>query len=575
LSDCTIRIPQESGLAAGAVLVPAGSRHRAQVCRVDLEELREEGIFLPPVEKVCLELPPPAAGDNTADAGRLVRGLAEQYGERRLLIGLPVLRKLRRVMREKDFLVTATLGRPVNRVARTHVVNVQAGNWSHRAFALAVDIGTTTIQGQVIDLHNGQVRAEAGDYNSQIGYGEDVISRIIYAERPGGLDTMQKLVVGTVNGIIGRLLEEAAVDRDEIDAITVAGNTTMTHLFLGLEPHNIRRAPYVPVSTLFAPIRASDLGLALAAHAVVLAYPAISSYVGGDIVAGVMGSGMYRTEALTLFIDIGTNAEIVIGNRDWLACAACSAGPAFEGGGITHGMRAATGAIDDFRINPVTLEPMNRTIDRRPPRGICGSGLLILVATLFEHGIIDQKGRFDRNRQSPRLRLGRSGFEYVLAWQAESGTDRDIVLTEVDIQNFLRAKAAIYAGVTTLLAEVGLAVTDLDQIILAGAFGSYLDLSSAMSIGLLPEVEPAKVLYVGNGSLLGARMSAVSNHIRRDVRAVVRRMTSFELSEVPAFKEQYVASLFIPHTDASLFPLLRERLTANGRRPQPSPGSQP
>ncbi|MCK9293684.1 MAG: ASKHA domain-containing protein [Desulfobulbaceae bacterium] len=558
--NVSVRIPLSSSMQKGGLSDGVIGRHRALEHHFDIEELRREGIFSPPVEKVALELPPTSLTDNMADAGRIVQGLKNQYDEHGLIISLAVLRKIRKALREKDFHVTVTLARPVHPSGKTHVVNIQSGNWVNRNFGLAVDIGTTTVWGQLIDLHTGKILANAGDYNGQISYGEDVISRIIYAEKPKGAELMQELVVSTINKIVARLLVEAEIDRDEIGSITIAANTTMTHLFLSLEPHNIRRAPYVPVSTFFPPIRATDLGLQLTSHAIALLYPAISSYVGGDIVAGVMGSGMYRTNKLTLYIDIGTNAEIVIGSREWLVCAACSAGPAFEGGGITFGMRAADGAITDFGIDPGTFEPMNITIGRKPPVGICGSGLLIIVAVLFEKGIIDQRGRFRRDLATQRIREGRSGFEYVLVWQDEAGIDSDIVINEVDIGNFIRAKAAIYAGVKTLIEEVGLSVTDLEQIILAGAFGSYIDLDSAMTVGLLPEFDPGRVLYVGNGSLMGARMSELSNHIRQDVVEVVQRMTSFELSEVANFKEQYVASLFLPHTDISLFPKIGMRL---------------
>ncbi|HEX9715256.1 MAG TPA: ASKHA domain-containing protein, partial [Desulfurivibrionaceae bacterium] len=418
-------------------------------------------------------------------------------------------------------------------------------------------------------LNSGKVLARAGEYNGQLSYGEDVISRIIVAEKKEGLVKMQELVATTINSILDTLLstakpagngEKGSISREEITSITLAGNTTMTHLLLGLEPDNIRRAPYVPVTTFLPPIRATDLGIKLPHSAVALVYPSISSYVGGDIVAGVMGSGMYRTELLTLYIDIGTNAEIVVGNREWLVCAACSAGPAFEGGGITHGMRAALGAIEDFSINPQTLEPMNITLGNKPPVGICGSGLLAIIATLFEQGVVGRSGKFRRDLGTDRIREGRSGHEYVLVWQEEAGIDHDIVINEVDIENFIRAKAAIYAGITTLVEQVGLAITDIEQVILAGAFGSYIDLDSAMTVGLLPQVDADRVLYVGNGSLMGAWMSEMSNHIRRDVVEVVRKMTSFELSEMAYFQEQYIASHFLPHTDLGLFPHVAERL---------------
>jgi uncharacterized 2Fe-2S/4Fe-4S cluster protein (DUF4445 family) len=318
----------------------------------------------------------------------------------------------------------------------------------------------------------------------------------------------------------------------------------------------------VPASTLYPPIRAVDLGIELPDHTTALVYPSISSFVGGDIVAGVMGSGLYRSDELTLYIDIGTNAEIVIGNREWLACAACSAGPAFEGGGIQFGMRAAKGAIEDFSIDPLTLEPMNLTIGHVRPSGICGSGLINIVANLFEAGVIDNAGKFDRDRKSPRIRERDGAFEYVLAWKEVAQIDRDIVLSEVDIGNLIRAKGAIYSGCQTLIDEVGLKISDLDRIILAGGFGSHVDLEKAMTIGLLPEISPDKITYIGNGSLMGARMSALTNRIRKDVVEVLKKMTNFELSETHSFMDHYVAALFLPHTDLDLFPKLKARMEA-------------
>lgn len=559
--NLTIRLSDEVGLGTGGITTTVPERHRAAKHIYDIDSLKKEGIFEPPVKKYFLDLPRPCAEDNMADSGRVIQGLKDRYNIRGMSIGLTVLRKMRRALRDDDFKVTVTLVRPVNEKARTLVVNIQSGDWTERCYGLAMDIGTTTVNGKLVDLRTGEILVEEGDYNKQLSYGEDVISRVIYAEKPKGLELMQELVVTTINGIIDKLLLGTGVDRDEITSITIAGNTVMTHLLLALEPHSIRRSPYVPVSTFFPSMRATDIKLNLYDHTVALLYPSISSYVGGDIVAGVMGSGMYRTNTLTLYLDVGTNAEIVIGNREWLVCAACSAGPAFEGGGITFGMRAAKGAIEDFGLNPVTFEPMNVTIGKKPPLGICGSGLLIIVATLFEHGLIDQRGKFNRNLDTPRIRKGVSGYEYVLAWKDEADSDRDIVINEVDIDNFIRAKAAIYAGCKTLVEEVGLQVSDLEQIILAGAFGSFIDLDSAMTVGLLPEVDPDKVMYVGNGSLMGCRMSGISNHIRQNVVDVVRKMTSFELSEVTGFHDQYVGALFLPHTEASLFPRVNERLS--------------
>jgi uncharacterized 2Fe-2S/4Fe-4S cluster protein (DUF4445 family) len=248
----------------------------------------------------------------------------------------------------------------------------------------------------------------------------------------------------------------------------------MTQLLLMVEPRFIRRAPYVPTASIYPPIRATDLGVDLDSHVTALVYPQVSSYVGGDIVAGVMGSGMYRTDKLTLFMDIGTNAEVVIGNKEWMACAACSAGPAFEGGGIQFGMRAARGAIEDFSIDPETLEPMLMTIGNVRPKGICGSALIIIVATLFETGVINNQGKFDRDLGTARIRETDNVFEYVLAYRDETQIDRDITINEIDIENLIRAKGAIYSGCVTLLKEVGMQFDDVAQIILAGASAATL-----------------------------------------------------------------------------------------------------
>jgi len=559
-SDLTVRIPVESTIDAKVLNLQATPRRTARIRHIDLEELREKGLFVPPVEKKYLELPEPTVQDNLPDVTRLVSFLKVNHDEHRIEVDLSVIRKISGIMREEDFKVTATLARPVRDSGKTRIINVQPGDKTDRNFAIAMDIGTTTVYGQVIDLKTGEVLSQYGDFNGQISYGEDVISRLVYAEKPGGLETLHGVVINTINKILKRIILKAGVDPDEISTITLAGNTTMTQLLLRIDPRYIRRSPYVPSATLYPPLRASDLGMELGDHVTALVYPAVSSYVGGDIVAGVMGSGMYRTEELTLYMDIGTNAEIVIGNQDWLACAAASAGPAFEGGSIKLGMRATEGAIEDFSIDPITLEPMNITIGNVRPKGICGSGLIIAVATMFEMGIIDNRGKFDRNLDTDRIRVVDDICEYVLAWADETQIDRDVVLTEPDIENLIRAKGAMYSGCMTLLEEVGLSIHDIDRIIMAGGFGSYVDLEKAMTIGLLPEIDPERVMFIGNGSLLGARMSSLTNRIRKDVVEVTKKMTNFELSETPSYMDKYVAALFLPHTDMNQFPKLKARL---------------
>ena len=558
--DVTVRVPVESAIDTSVLKQSYVPRKTARIRQMDLNDLKEQGLFLPPVEKIYIELPEPDNQDHLPDVTRLVSHLKLHHDEHRLTVSLPVIRRIPDVLRKDGFRVTATLARPVFENGKTEIVNVQPGDTSDRIYAIAMDIGTTTIYGQLIDLKTGAVLAEKGDFNGQISYGEDVISRIVFAEKAGGLEQLQKVVTETINKIVTGIVRRSKVDPDDIAAITLAGNTTMTQLLLKINPRYIRRSPYVPASTLYPPIRAVDIGLDLGDHVTALVYPAVSSYVGGDIVAGVMGSGLYRDERLTLFMDIGTNAEIVIGNRDWLACAACSAGPAFEGGGIKFGMRAAKGAIEDFSLDPVTREPMLMTIGNVRPKGICGSGLIIMIAVMFELGLIDNLGKFNRDLATDRIREDNGVWEYVLARAEETQIDRDIALTEIDIENLIRAKGAIYSGCMTLLAEVGMDMSAIDRIILAGGFGSYVDLEKAMTIGLLPEIDAEKVTFIGNSSLMGAKMSSLTNRIRQDVVEVTRSMTNFELSETPSYMDNYVAALFLPHTDMAKFPRLKERM---------------
>jgi uncharacterized 2Fe-2S/4Fe-4S cluster protein (DUF4445 family) len=563
--NLVVRIPVESEVDAGVLNRLSSPRRTARVQQLNLEDLKSRGLFIPPVEKKYLEVSEPSPQDNHADTSRVIAFLHLYCGERRLDFLLPVIRKVPGVLRESDFKVTVTLARPVADEGKTHIINIEPGDTTSRNFAIAVDIGTTTVYGQLISLITGEVLAEYGDFNGQISYGEDVISRIMFAEKPGGLEKLHQAVVDTINKIIRKIIKRAGVKRGEVSSITLAGNTTLTQVLLKVDPKYIRRSPYVPASTLYPPIRAVDLGINLAEHATALVYPSISSFVGGDIIAGVMGSGIYLSDLVTLYIDIGTNAEIVIGNKDWLVCAACSAGPAFEGGGIQFGMRAARGAIEDFSIDPYTLEPMNLTIGNVRPKGICGSGLINIVANLFEIGIIDNLGKFKRNLASNRIRERDGVYEYVLASENVTQIDRDIVITETDIGNLIRAKGAIYGGCQTLLDAIGLSITDLDCIILAGGFGSHVDIEKAMTIGLLPEIDPDKISYIGNGSLMGARMSSLTNRIRKDVVQTMRKMTNFELSETPSFMDHYIAALFLPHTNIDLFPNLKKRLEARSK----------
>jgi uncharacterized 2Fe-2S/4Fe-4S cluster protein (DUF4445 family) len=559
VEDVVVRIPVESTIDT-SVLQRTTPRQTARIQQMDLNDIKEQGLFVPPMKKIYLELSPPKTSDNLPDISRLVNNLRLKHDERNLDISLPVIRKIPSVFRKENFKVTVTIARPVRPTGKNQIINVEPDDTTAEAYAVAMDIGTTTVYGQVVDLISGDVLAESGKFNAQVSYGEDVITRIMYAEKKGGLERMQQVVVETINQVLAKIIKKSGIAKERISVMTLAGNTTMTQLLLKVDPSHIRRSPYVPASRIYPPIRACDLGIDFDDHVTALVYPQVSSYVGGDIVAGVMGSGMYITEKVTLFLDIGTNAEVVIGNKDWMACAACSAGPAFEGGGIGFGMRAAKGAIEDFSIDPETFEPMIVTIGDKSPKGICGSGLITIVANLFETGVINNQGKFDHDLPTPRIRQHDDIWEYVLAYADQTQIDRDIVINEIDIENLIRAKGAIYSGCMTLLAEVGMGPDDIEQIILAGGFGSYVDLEKAMIIGLLPEIDPNRVVYVGNASLLGARMSALTNRLREEVVDVINMMTNFELSETPSYMDNYVAALFLPHTDMDRFPITKARI---------------
>ncbi|WP_148231164.1 ASKHA domain-containing protein [Desulfobacca acetoxidans] len=564
-SDIVVRIPPES-LFDRRLLRQKPPAARLRPMPFDAAELREAGKYEPAFQKKYLILPPPTLSDNVCDLRRLREGLKKQYRLDNITMDFFLTRKLAEVMRANNFEVTATLDFAQRRSRKPRLVQVESGNTTGRHYAIAIDIGTTTVWGQLLDLTGGEILGALGEYNAQISYGEDVISRIIYAGKPGGLQRLQGLVVGNINSVVKALLKKNKLKVEDVSHLTLAANTTMTHLFLGIDPKYIRLAPYTPTVCAVPPVRAQDLGLDLGEHVYVYCLSSVSSYVGGDIVSGVLGSGMYQEGKLTLFIDIGTNGEIVVGNRDWMACAACSAGPAFEGGGIRFGMRATQGAIEDVSINPDTGEPMLMTIGMVKPKGICGSGLINILATLMEAGFIEPNGRFREDLPTPRIRSGESGREYVLAYASETQVNQDIVLSEVDIDNLMRAKGAMYAGYITLLESVGLSIHDLEQIILAGAFGSFINIENAITIGLLPDLPLEKFTYVGNGSLLGATCVAFSREMLEEERRVALMMTNFELSETAGFMDRYMAALFLPHTQQEYFPTVMKRLAEAGRR---------
>ncbi len=510
-----------------------------------------------------LLIEPPSLMDNTTDFDRLKRTLVQQHGVQGLWIDLSVLRQLASALRDAEWNVTTVLEmRTWAKDGPPRLLTVLPGDQTQGPlYAVAVDIGTTSNVVYLVEMKSGQVVDTAIEYNRQISCGEDVISRIVYAKREGGLEHLQRLVLQTINGLIEEICQRQSIEPTSIYRMTVAGNTTMIHLFLALWPEPIRREPYIPTINHPLPIKANELGLHVHPEATVDCLPGIGSYVGADITAGVLSSKLFATDRLTLFIDVGTNGEIVLGNNDWLISCACSAGPAFEGSGVRSGMRATLGAIEEVWINTSTYEPTYRTIGDAPPQGICGSGIISLLAEMFITGVMDKAGKIRSDLDTPRVRRGERGIEYVVAWKQETRhKQEDIVITEVDISNLIRAKAAIYAGFSVLVRSVGLQLADVEQVLIGGAFGKYIDVEKAIQIGLLPDMPWDRFQFLGNTSALGAYTALLCPDMRQEVTEIATKMTYLELSADNTFYDEFTKALFLPHTDIAAFPAVARLL---------------
>ncbi len=541
-----------------------------------------------------LSLDEPTLTDTVDDYARLARSLAAQ-GIRDLDVPLPILQTLGPRLRDANWHAMAIVEtdnwrKPDGPPRLIDLLPSTAGRGAagegERLYGVAIDIGTTTVTVYLVNLLTGEAVDAAAEYNGQIRRGEDVISRIIYASKNNGLGEMGALVRSTINEVIERLAQRNHVEQKEIYKATVVGNTTMMHLFLGLPPSSIRLTPYIPTVNHPLPLLASDLGLDIHPLATVDCLPGVASYVGADITAGVLACGLAEADALTLFIDVGTNGEMVLGTRDWFVTCACSAGPAFEGAGVVCGMRATRGAIEEVWINSQTFEPTYRVIGETRPKGICGSGLISLVAELFITGVMDKSGNFDVGAGlvgaglapaptgadarpaptgSPRVRVGDHGPEYVVAWASETDTGRDIVLTKVDVDNLMRAKAAIYAGFTVLAQSVGVDLKDVERLLIGGAFGKYINVEKAVQIGLLPDMPWDRFNFLGNTAVMGAYMALLSREARAQIKAIAEKMTYIELSADNTFYDAFTSALFLPHTDMGRFPTVAKIWNNGGR----------
>jgi len=532
------------------VMIPPESRlEEVKIITREASQMEGKGEVQPPVRKFYLELPPPTIEDNIADIERISRELRKKLGWHSYEISLSCLQQLSVTLRDNDWKVTVTV---VKRNKGYQITKVEPGDTTSRNYGVAIDVGTTTVVAQLVDINSGKILGVEGDINLQAGYGEDVISRMIFACGAGGLHPLHEAIIKNINDLIGRLTREKKIPREEINALVAAGNTTMSHFLLGLIPCSIRVEPYVPTADVYPQIFAREIGIHIDPSGILETIPSVASYVGGDIVSGVMACGIADQPEVRGLIDIGTNGEIAMGNNEWLVCCSASAGPAFEGGGTRCGMRATRGAIEKVRISDGNLR--YQTIGNAKPRGICGSGLVDCIYELVRNGIISPDGKFSRDRNDPRLTFQDDIAQYIIAGGDETEDGRPIVITEPDIGNLIKSKGAIFAAIKSLMDYIGLDFSQIETLYVAGGFGNYLDIDKAVSIGLLPDISREKIQFIGNSSLAGARLCLLSESALEKCLNISRSMTNIELSIYQPFMNEYIAALFLPHTDRRLFP---------------------
>jgi len=564
-SDLEVEIPLESRLEKQQILTEEAKVDRLTGLYtegVDIEStkgVKEDLLTHSPLStKLYLKLPPPTLQDSVSDLERVYREIRRQEDIPLMQAGLSNVKKLGRLLRESNWNITVTLGK---RNGTVEVVLTEPGDTSSRNFGIALDIGTTTIVCQLVNLNNGEVMGTKASYNPQASFGEDVITRIIYAQKgSNALERLHHAVIDVINDLISSLINEHQVNLNEVTAMMSAGNMTMSHIFLRVDPTYIRKEPYVATANFLPVIRAAEAGVKVNPRGLLATLPGVSTYVGGDISAGVLASHMNEEKEITALLDIGTNGEIVLGNKEWLVCCSSSAGPAFEGSGVSSGVRAREGAIQGVKLEEEGNKVTCRTIGDKPPLGICGSGYISALAELLKMEVIDRKGRLQVKKANPRFRKGRDGWEYVLVWSKDAGRKEDIIITQVDITNLIRSKGAIFSALLVLAQKMALSLEDIQRFYVAGGFGNYLDIESAIWCGLLPDVPRKKVSFIGNSSLIGARLALLSYPAYKKAREIAEKMTYIDLSTDTSFMNEYTAALFLPHTDLARFPSVAEKL---------------
>ena len=554
IEDVTVLVPETASAFRTGIRTADLNDPTVRAAFDDVQaDLRSAGVMGDPAIFTCeLAMDPPSLEDTLCDSDRIERAVKAATGVEAKLT-LYALRKLAQVLRDNDFRVRCVLARDEDCV---HIMDVGSMKSKRRICGLAIDIGTTTVTAALVDMENGELLAKASAGNAQIRYGADVINRIIESGREGGRERLRRAVVEeTIVPLIGTLCRKAKIYQKQIYRACIAGNTTMSHLLLGLYADPVRMEPFIPSFFQCHELRLADVLPDMHPEAGLILTPNVGSYVGGDITAGLLACTLWNRDELALFIDLGTNGEIVLGSSEYLFTCACSAGPAFEGGDISCGMRATNGAIEEVRIDKESMEPTLSIIGpkNQKPIGLCGSGIIDTVAELFRGGIISPKGKFAR--EGKRIKYDEHGMgRYVLAFEEDSADGREVSINEVDLDNFIRAKGAIFSAILLMLRQLGMEPSDLSHIQIAGGIGGGIDFPNAITIGIFPDLPLEKFSYIGNSSLSGAYAILLSCQAEEKVRELSSTMTYVELSNEPGYMDEFVSACFLPHTNRDLFP---------------------
>ena len=561
VSDIEVDVPSKLSSSMYGMKIEGGGREKDEAIFNRAKKIAENHNlkFCTNIRKKYIELSEPTLDDNISDVDRIQRYVRHHLGYNEIDFRLDILRKIPILLRESDFKVTLTYVQKKNKLT---IIDIEPGDTGESLYGIAIDIGTTSVVVCLVDLVEQVLIDKASSGNAQIKYGADVINRIVFSTKKNGLDELHKAIIHeTINPLLHSIYEKNNINRDDVISVVASGNTTMASLFLGVYPDYLRREPYIPPFLKSPKIMGENVELDVNPSAYVYLAPNVASYVGGDITAGVLSAGIWASEENVLFIDLGTNGEIVFGNQDFMMSCACSAGPAFEGGGIRCGMRASCGAIENIKINPVTFEPKLGIIGECDPIGICGSGIIDLICQMILTGVIDRRGKIQKELNTSRIRFDEHGIgEYVLAFKDEYGLENDITVNEVDIDNFIRAKGAIYSGASVLLGSLGMDFSVIDKVYIAGGIGNSLNIENAITIGLLPDVKREKFQYIGNSSLVGSYLALISRDAKNKLEEIASQMTYVELSVYPGYMDEFVSACFLPHTNIENFPTVKDLL---------------